>query len=59
MNEKRIKGNKTKKKIIEEAEILFTENGYDATSVKDICEKVGISKGAFFYHFPTKEFLFF
>lgn len=58
MNEKRIKGNKTKKKIIEEAEILFTENGYDATSVKDICEKVGISKGAFFHHFPTKEFLF-
>lgn len=58
MNEKKIKGNKTKKKIIEEAEILFTENGYDTTSVQDICEKVGISKGAFFHHFPTKEFLF-
>ena len=58
MNEKKIKGEETKKKIIEGAEILFTENGYDSTSVQDICNKVEISKGAFFYHFPTKEFLF-
>lgn len=58
MNEKKIKGEETKKKIIEGAEILFTENGYDSTTVQDICNKAEISKGAFFYHFPTKEFLF-
>jgi len=58
VNEKKIKGEETKKKIIEGAEILFTENGYDSTTVQDICNKAEISKGAFFYHFPTKEFLF-
>jgi len=58
MNEKKIKGEETKRKIIEVSEILFTENGYDSTSVQDICNKAEISKGAFFYHFPTKEFLF-
>ncbi len=58
MNEKKIKGKETKKKIIKGAEILFTENGYDSTTVQDICNKAEISKGAFFYHFPTKEFLF-
>ena len=58
MNEKKIKGEETKKKIIEGAEILFTENGYDSTTVQNICNKAEISKGAFFYHFPTKEFLF-
>lgn len=58
MNEKKIKGEETKKKIIEGAEILFTENGYDSTTVQDICNKAEISKGAFFYHFPTKKFLF-
>lgn len=58
MNEKRIKGEETKKKIIEVGENLFSEIGYDATSVQDICDKAEISKGAFFHHFPTKEFLF-
>jgi len=58
VNEKKIKGEETKKKIIEGAEILFTENGYDSTTVQNICNKAEISKGAFFYHFPTKEFLF-
>jgi len=58
MNEKKIKGEETKRKIIEVSETLFTENGYDSTTVQDICNKAEISKGAFFYHFPTKEFLF-
>ena len=58
MNEKKIKGKETKRKIIEVSETLFTENGYDSTTVQDICNKAEISKGAFFYHFPTKEFLF-
>ena len=58
MNEKKIKGEETKRKIIEVSETLFTENGYDSTSVQDICNKAEVSKGAFFYHFPTKEFLF-
>ncbi|MCX8094833.1 MAG: TetR/AcrR family transcriptional regulator [Caldisericia bacterium] len=58
MNIKKLKGEGTKKKIIEVATYLFNDNGYDKTSVQDICEKAGVSKGAFFHHFPTKEFLF-
>jgi len=48
----------TKEKILKCAERLFSLNGYDATSVQDICKEVGISKGAFFHYFPTKESLF-
>lgn len=55
---KKSKGEITKRKIINAATYLFNENGYDKTSVQDICEKAEVSKGAFFHHFPTKELLF-
>ncbi|MBC7194922.1 MAG: TetR/AcrR family transcriptional regulator [Caldisericia bacterium] len=58
MNEKRLKGESTKRKIVDVATNLFNENGYDATSIQDICNRAEISKGAFFHHFPTKEYLF-
>ncbi|PMQ02040.1 MAG: TetR family transcriptional regulator [Dictyoglomus sp. NZ13-RE01] len=53
-----MKMSNTKEKILKCAERLFSLNGYDATSVQDICKEVGISKGAFFHYFPTKESLF-
>jgi AcrR family transcriptional regulator len=37
---------------------LFAEQGYDATGVAEICEKAGVSKGAFYHHFPTKQAVF-
>lgn len=55
---KKLKGEITKRKILDAATLLFNENGYDKTTVQDICEKTGVSKGAFFHHFPTKELLF-
>lgn len=55
---KKSKGERTKRKILYAATLLFNENGYDKTSIQDICEKAGVSKGAFFHHFPTKELLF-
>jgi AcrR family transcriptional regulator len=58
MINKKTKGEITKRKIIEAATFLFNENGYENTSVQEICEKARVSKGAFFHHFPTKEFLF-
>lgn len=36
---------------------LFFARGYDATSVEDIIVRAGISKGAFYHHFPSKEAL--
>lgn len=49
---------KTREKIIESAIECFSKNGYDATSVEDICRVAGISKGGFFHYFPTKQSLF-
>lgn len=48
----------TKAQIITAAYRLFSESGYDATGVADICQVAGVSKGAFYYHFPSKQALF-
>ncbi len=37
---------------------LFSKNGYDATSVAEICQDAQVSKGAFYHHFPSKQDLF-
>jgi len=34
---------------------LFIEVGYDKTSLREIAEKLGVTKAALYYHFPTKE----
>jgi len=51
----------TKRKvlIIEKASELFAENGFDGTSVQDITDACGISKGAFYLSFKSKESLLF
>lgn len=36
---------------------LFRRNGYVATTVDEICSAAGVTKGAFFHHFATKEVL--
>jgi TetR/AcrR family transcriptional repressor of nem operon len=33
------------------------EKGYAATTVDEICEAAGVTKGAFFHHFPSKQSL--
>ena len=34
---------------------LVREEGYDSTSVDDLCREAGVTKGAFFHHFASKE----
>ena len=53
-----IKGVETQQTILESALELFSKNGYDATSVAEICSQANISKGAFYHHFPSKQELF-
>ncbi|MGB9824983.1 MAG: TetR/AcrR family transcriptional regulator [Candidatus Hydrothermia bacterium] len=48
----------TKEKILKAGERLFSNKGYDATSVAEICEEAGVSKGAFFHYFDSKESFF-
>ena len=38
---------------------LFLENGYEKTSIQDIVNALGMSKGAVFHHFKSKEDIFY
>lgn len=50
--------NKTKRKIFEASLKLFSEKGYDATSIEEITATVGVAKGTLYYHFNSKEEIF-
>ncbi len=50
--------NKTKRKIFETSLKLFSEKGYDATSIEEITATVGVAKGTLYYHFNSKEEIF-
>jgi len=52
-NEKR--SAETKEKIVKSAELLFRERGFENTSINSIVQKAGISKGAFYVHFNSKD----
>jgi AcrR family transcriptional regulator len=48
----------TRSRILEAAIKLFSRHGYNKASVDDICTEAGISKGAFYHHFESKQKLF-
>lgn len=41
--------------ILDAAEELFGQKGFDGTSTGDILGKVGIARGTLYYHFKSKE----
>ncbi|MFP3872653.1 MAG: TetR/AcrR family transcriptional regulator [Candidatus Natronoplasma sp.] len=45
---------KSRKRMIDAAERLFSEKGFSETSVDDICDEVGVAHGLFYYYFDTK-----
>ena len=45
----------TLEKIIVTAARLFVEKGYEQTSVQDILDATGLSKGGLYHHFKSKE----
>src|SRR3990167_4031042 len=45
----------TREQIIEAADRLFYEKGFEATSFADISPAVNLSRGNFYYHFQTKD----
>ena len=48
----------THTRILESSVKLFSTRGFNAASVDDICAEAGISKGAFYHHFESKQALF-
>lgn len=44
----------TRQQIVDVAEQLFYEHGFETTSFADIARDVGLSRGNFYYHFKTK-----
>jgi TetR/AcrR family transcriptional repressor of nem operon len=46
-----------REKLLEAAVKLVRTNGFSATSVDQLCAEAGVTKGAFFHHFASKEAL--
>jgi len=45
----------TRAHLIETAALAFAEHGFEAVSLNDLVEASGLSKGAFYFHFASKE----
>ncbi|MBR2992019.1 MAG: TetR/AcrR family transcriptional regulator [Clostridiales bacterium] len=45
----------TRDKIMDVALNMFSERGYEAVSIRDICGEVGIKESTLYYHFKNKE----
>ena len=45
----------TMERILEEASRLFLQKGFEKTSMQDIMDATGLSKGAIYHHFASKE----
>jgi AcrR family transcriptional regulator len=45
----------TKERVLDAAVDLFAQQGYDGTSVTQVIERAGLTKGGFYHHFASKE----
>lgn len=53
----RVPRGEARARLLEAARSLVRHRGFAATSVDDLCAAAGVTKGAFFHHFPSKEAL--
>ena len=49
----------TRERIMEAAEAVFAEKGYHDAAMDEIVRRTDMSKGGLYFHFPSKERLFF
>ena len=48
----------TKQKILEVSLDLFSQEGFSAVSIRDICAQVKIKESSVYYHFKNKQAIF-
>ena len=51
------RGEETRTRIVETAQRLFRERGYEATTMRDVATAAGVSVGSAYYYFPSKQHL--
>ena len=56
-DKRKVQGAETKKKLYEIAEKLFSERNFSDVNIEDITDEAGITKGAFYVHFESKDAL--
>jgi AcrR family transcriptional regulator len=49
----------TRERLLDAAEIVFAQKGYDGAKISDIAEEAGVSVGAVYFRFKDKDALFF
>jgi AcrR family transcriptional regulator len=57
-DESQSKGEQTRSEIIQAAQVLFIEQGYHGTSMRQIAQKAGLAVGGLYNHFASKEDVF-
>lgn len=55
LTKRKIQAINTKKEILDVAAKLIGKYGYDKVSINQICREAGVSVGAFYHHFSSKE----
>ena len=48
----------TRSRILATSLKCFAKHGFNESSIQEICQETGVSKGAFYHHFPSKQALF-
>lgn len=56
-DKRKVQGAETKKKLYQIAEKMFMERNFSDVNVEDITDEAGITKGAFYVHFESKDAL--
>ena len=54
---RKLQGKETERRILNAALDLRRDRGFDKVSIRDICKEAGITTGAFYHHFSSKEAL--
>ena len=52
------KARNTRETLLKAGEIAFSERGYHATSISEICERAGLANGTFYRYFENKDDIF-